>query len=209
LTFLRLGKIAPADAGFYILAQFLGGLTGILLIGTLIGPLLAHMNVSYVATVPGPTGPWVAFAVEAVIACVMMTTVLVVSNQARLTHYTGLLAGCLVTTYVFVAGPISGFSMNPARSFASAIPAHIWTSFWIYFTASPLGMLLAAEGYVRVKGLGEVYCAKFDHASTRRCIFNCRFAELKSAGLESSTVRDRQVAMSEEPGSPAMKFSMF
>lgn len=209
LAFLRLGKIAPADAAFYIVAQFLGGLTGILLISTLIGPFLAHMNVRYVATVPGHTGIGLAFGVEALIAFVMMTMVLSVSNQPTLAHYTGLLAGSFVACYVFLAGPISGFSMNPARSFASAVPSHIWTSFWIYFTAPPIGMLLAAECYVHMHGLQAVYCAKLDHATTRRCIFRCRFAELKSEKLESAKVRDRQVAMSEGPGPSAMKFTMF
>jgi len=209
LTFLRLGKITPADAGFYVLAQFLGGLVGIFLIGSVLGPLLAHMNVSYVATVPGAHGVRLAFGVELLIAFVMMTMVLVVSNHAKLSHYTGLLAGCLVATYVFLAGPVSGFSMNPARSFASAVPAHIWTSFWIYFTAPPLGMLLAAECYVRLKGSRAVYCAKLNHFSTRRCIFRCRFGELEGQRFESSNVRDRLVAISEQPGTHAMKFNMF
>jgi hypothetical protein len=41
--------------------------------------------------------------------------------------------------------------MNPARTFASALPSGIWTAMWIYFTASPIGMLLAAQGYLLVK----------------------------------------------------------
>ena len=51
-------------------------------------------------------------------------------------------------------------------------------SIWVYFIAPPLAMLLAAEVYLRVKGLKEVYCAKFHHNNTARCIFNCRFGEL-------------------------------
>lgn len=186
LTFFRLGKIAPADAFFYVLSQFLGGLAGLLLAAALLGPLLAHMNVHYVATVPGPAGPGLAFAVEVLIAFVMMTTVLIASNQAKLAHATGLLAGLLVATYVFVASPISGFSMNPARTFASALPGHIWTALWIYFTAPPLGMLLAAESYVRLKGARAVYCAKLDHFTAQRCIFNCRFAELQASTSEGA-----------------------
>jgi aquaporin Z len=52
---------------------------------------------------------------------------------------------------VIVAGPISGFGMNPARSFASALPANIWTVFWIYLFAPFIGMLLAAEFYLFVE----------------------------------------------------------
>src|SRR5207237_3037163 len=56
LTFLRLGKIAPADAAGYVFAQFLGGVAGILIAAALIGMYLSHLTVNYVATTPGPTG---------------------------------------------------------------------------------------------------------------------------------------------------------
>jgi aquaporin Z len=181
LTFLRLGKIEAADAFFYVLAQFAGGLTGLLLAAAALGSLLAHMNVHYVATVPGPAGSGPAFLVEVLISFILMTTVLWCSNQARLARATGLIAGCLVAGYVVLAGPISGFSMNPARTLASALPAHLWTTLWIYFTAPPLGMLLAAEGYVRLRGRRAVYCAKLYHSTRRRCIFRCRFAELRAS----------------------------
>lgn len=66
-------------------------------------------------------------------------------------------------------------SMNPALSFASALPASLWTSFWVYLTAPPLGMLLAAELYLRL-ALRPVRCAKLHHAGRRRCIFRCGWA---------------------------------
>src|SRR2546428_4258901 len=64
---------------------------------------------------------------------------------------------------------------NTARSFASALPANLWTAFWIYLAAPPLGMLLAAELHVRLARL-PVLCAKLDHAGGRRCIFRCGYA---------------------------------
>ena len=65
--------------------------------------------------------------------------------------------------------------MNPARSLASALPANVWTAFWIYLVAPPLGMLLAAELHVRLGRL-PVLCAKLDHGGGRRCIFRCGYA---------------------------------
>src|SRR5262249_49118850 len=50
---------------------------------------------------------------------------------------TPLFAGALVATYISVEAPISGMSMNPARSLASAIPAGAWGPLWIYFVAPP------------------------------------------------------------------------
>ena len=65
--------------------------------------------------------------------------------------------------------------MNPARTLASAIPARNWTAIWVYFTAPLLGMLLAAEIYVRVRGRDSVKCAKLHHHNRKRCIFNCDY----------------------------------
>ena len=58
--------------------------------------------------------------------------------------------GLLITGYVFFLAPVSGFSINPARTFGSAALAGVWTSIWIYFTAPLLGMFAAAEIYVRL-----------------------------------------------------------
>ena len=75
--------------------------------------------------------------------------------------------------YLTVEAPLSGMSMNPARTFASAVSARLWTALWVYFTAPPLGMLLAAEVYVRLKGARRVICAKLHHHNRKRCIFRC------------------------------------
>lgn len=68
LTFLCLGKVMPWDAAFYIAAQFIGGVRGVLVSKLLLGAILAHPSVSYVTTVVGPTGVGVAFFAEAAIA---------------------------------------------------------------------------------------------------------------------------------------------
>jgi aquaporin Z len=64
-------------------------------------------------------------------------------------------------------------SMNPARSFGPALAAGALGPLWIYFIAPPLGMLLAAETYVRVRGRHAVRCAKLHHPATGPCHFGC------------------------------------
>ena len=59
-----------------------------------------------------------------------------------------MLSACLVCVYVVIAGPISGFGMNPARSFASAWPAHNWKAAWIYLAVPVVSMLCAAECFL-------------------------------------------------------------
>ncbi len=174
LTFLRLGKVAPADAMFYVAAQFAGGIAGTLLLSALLGGRFTLPPISAVATLPGRSGEVVALVAEFAIAFVMMATVLTLNASARLMRWTGLCAGILVALYIAIEAPLSGMSLNPARSVASAVPSGAWHGIWIYLIASPLGMLLAAELHLR---LGHrTPCAKLDHCTTRRCIFHCDFA---------------------------------
>jgi aquaporin Z len=123
-------------------------------------------------------GLGVAWLAEAMIAFLMMSMVLIVSNRHGLARYTGLCAGALVASFILVESPVSGMSMNPARSAGSAVWAHVWSGLWIYFTAPPVGMLVASQVYAMTFGRGRVYCAKLNHFNHHRCIFRCRFREM-------------------------------
>ena len=171
LTFLRLGKVMPWDAACYIAAQFIGGVGGVLLSKLLLGSIIAHPSVNYVTTVPGPAGVSIAFLAEAAIACGMMLMVLFVSNTPKLARFTGLFAGLLVFLYITFEAPLSGMGINPARTFASALPSEIWTSGWLYFTAPVLGMLLAAQLYRSFHNSEHIACPKLHHGAAQRCIF--------------------------------------
>lgn len=177
LTFWRLGKVRTADAAAYAAAQLAGGLLGVLVSAWALGPVLAEPAVNYVATVPGPAGVAAAFAAEVLLTFVLMTVVLATSNDARWARFTGLLAGGLVAVYITVESPVSGMSVNPARTLASAIPGGVWTAVWIYLVGPPLGMLAAAELYVARHGLARVLCAKLRHGAGP-CPFRCRYGEL-------------------------------
>lgn len=179
LTFLRLGKIAPWDAFFYIVAQFIGAVLGVMLAAAILGKMLiANPSVNYAVTLPGNAGISTAFIAELAISFGLMLTILIVINTKRLNRYTAFFAGALVAIYITFEAPISGMSMNPARSFGSALPAGIWDALWLYFIAPPLGMLLAAEIFIRFKGASSVLCCKLHHENDKRCIFHCRYGEL-------------------------------
>lgn len=171
LTFWRLGKIATWDAVFYVVAQFVGATLGVVVAATVLGELVAHPAVNYVATLPGSAGPGPAFIAEFLIAFGLMAVVLTVSNTPRLARFTGFFCGALVATYISAEAPLSGMSMNPARTFGPALVAQKWDALWVYFTAPPLGMLMAAQVYLRRKGPTAIGCAKIDHQNAKRCIF--------------------------------------
>jgi aquaporin Z len=176
-TFLRLGKIKWWDACFYIAAQFIGGLAGLLLAVGVLRNAIADPSVNYIVTTPGTGGIGVAFLAELMISFGMMLMVLLVSNSPSRGRYTGLFAGALIAIYITLEAPLSGMSMNPARTLASAIPAQHWTAIWVYFTAPLAGMLLASEVYVRWQGRGAVRCAKLHHRNNKRCIFRCGYGQ--------------------------------
>lgn len=175
LAYLRLGKIDPLDAAFYVAAHFVGGTAGVLLAWSIFGDLLMNSAVNFVVTVPGAFGVFPAFIAECVIAFVLMSVVLFLSNSMQFARFTPFAVGSLVALYIAIESPISGMSMNPARTFASSIVAGNWTAWWIYFLAPLFAMLTAAELFVRTQGIKKVLCAKLSHFGKARCIFNCSY----------------------------------
>ena len=172
LTFFRLGKISRRDALAYIAAQFAGGAAGIAVAAMLLRPWIGHPTVNYVATLPGPNGSIVAFAAEAAISFVMMLVVLTTSSHARAARFTGGMAAVLIACFITVEAPLSGMSMNPARTLGPDLVGDMFHGIWIYFVAPPLGMLAAAEAVTRLRCHRSIRCAKLYH-DTGHCIFGC------------------------------------
>ena len=149
LVYLRLGTIKRVDAFFYIIFQIAGGTIAVYIMALLMGNLLTTAPVNYVVTVPGKNVPLMKAAFcEVFISFIMITMILNTSANNRLKKYTRVFAAILVFTNVVIAGPVSGFGMNPSRSFASALPAHNFTAFWIYVFCPLAGMLGACELFI-------------------------------------------------------------
>jgi aquaporin Z len=182
ITYYWLGKVRTWDAVFYVVAQFVGGLAGMLVAVLVLGRFLADPSVRYIVTVPGTHGVFAAFVAELLMAALLMTVVLRASNHPRWAPYTGYAVGLMVVLYIAFFSPFSGFSINPARTASSGFVARIWTAMWVYFTAPLLGMIAAAEFYLRGFGGKQVYCAKLLHATDYPCPFYCRFAEMFRSG---------------------------
>ena len=148
----RLGQLSLENAIWYSLFQTMGGLLAVYLMAILMGDILTNPPVNFVVTVPGKNVQlWQIILAETFSAFFMLTMVLFISDSEKLKKSVPYLAAILVGVYVYFTGPISGFGMNPARTMASAIPAGIYTEFWIYMLCPTLGMLLSAELYLNVK----------------------------------------------------------
>ena len=192
LSFLWLEKIAPWDAVFYIIGQFIGGTLGVVFSRLVFGPPIAAPQVRWIVTVPGPAGIGAAWLGEFIISAVLMGTVLLVNRSRNLGRFTGIFAGVLIFLFVTFEAPYSGFSMNPARTFASAFPAGIWTQWWIYFTAPFIGMFSAIEFFALVGRERDILCPRLNHSHHSNEILRCQCAAgvlrtaTKAAFMETS-----------------------
>jgi aquaporin Z len=169
LVFYRLGKMRLPDALIYAIAQFSGAIGGVCIARYLLP--LGRPAIRYAVTAPGIRGNAVAFIGEVTISFVLMSTILVSSNHESLTRYTPYLVGLLYAIFITLEAPLSGMSMNPARSFGPALYVNYWHAIWLYFTTPTLGMLIAAEVFLRAGNGVHPFCAKLHHANNKRCIF--------------------------------------
>ncbi len=122
----------------------------------MIGAPFADAKVKFATTQPGPEGPLVAFAAEFLISFILMMALLMAINSERLEKAAGAIAAGLIGIYIAFESPLSGMSLNPARSLGSALTAGQWTGLWVYSTAPMMATLLAAEVYMTLQRTGFI-----------------------------------------------------
>ncbi len=137
----RLGNINKVNAVFYIIFQFIGGSLGMYLIYILMPPYILHPDVNYIVTQPSQAGVAIAFILEFIISFILIVTVLYSNIRKDLSKYTATFVAILIAIFITFEAPYSGMSMNPARSFSSAIVSGEWNSFWLYCVAPISGMI--------------------------------------------------------------------
>jgi aquaporin Z len=173
LCFMRLGKLEPTEALGYVVAQFVGGTLGVALCAWLFGSWVSDPAVNYVLTEPGVHGALVAWLAELGISFSMLTVVMTVNRVPSLAPRAGFFAATLVALFIAFEAPLSGMSLNPARSFASAAVAHSFHGFWIYLTAPVAGMWLGLELQKRLVARHARLCGKLNHSETIACFLRC------------------------------------
>jgi aquaporin Z len=140
----------------YILSQCAGALAASVLLR-----FLFPQNATLGATQPAGSATQ-SFVLEVILTAILMFVILSVSTGAAEKGITaGIAVGSVIALEAMFAGPISGASMNPARSLAPAVVSQHLSSLWIYLTAPTIGALLAVIGCrcVREEGCCSVACS--------------------------------------------------
>jgi aquaporin Z len=178
LAFWRMGKVPSRDAVIYIVAQFAGAFVGAYAAGVAWGPLT--VGVQYGATVPGDGYSAAgAFAAEILITFLLVFTIFVCVNKPRIAPRTGIIAGALVALLVMIEAPVSGTSLNPARTLGPALLAPTYTALWAYFAGPVIGGFLAVAAY-RGQWGSRTVCAKLYHTEKYACPFDtCNYRLVK------------------------------
>jgi aquaporin Z len=99
---------------------------GVAVAHEILGVHLSSAPVRYLVTTPGTYGRLTAFIAEFVLSGLLMGIVLYASNHRLLVRFSPILVALLTVSYYAFCSSISGFSVNPARTFSSALFAWIW-----------------------------------------------------------------------------------
>lgn len=168
LAFWLSGKMHHHDVGAYFLAQLAGALLGVELL-RLTWPDFA--TVGYGVTHPGQGMTSVdAFAIETVMTGALVATILLFVSSMHTARWTPLAAWVVVTLLVWQGAPLTGTSINPARSLAPALLSWQLQNVWIYVAGPLLGSALATGLVVAVVRLRPV-TAKLFHDPRYASIF--------------------------------------
>ncbi|TGE15251.1 aquaporin [Hymenobacter elongatus] len=161
LAFWQLGKIRRADALWYLLAQLAGALLIAQVLQAVLGAYYAHPAVNFMLTQPPPgrNGQWVAFGAELGISFLLMLVLLLALHHERLKSTAGWLIGLLLLLYITFESPLSGMSLNPARTLGSAVAAGSYAGLWLYWVAPIAGMWLATILFTALHKGQSLTCA--------------------------------------------------
>ncbi|CAK7326729.1 unnamed protein product [Dovyalis caffra] len=143
VTFALFRHFPYKQVPLYIVAQFLGSLlaSGVLYV------TFSVKDDAFFGTIPvGP--PIRSFVAEIIISFLLMFVISGVATDTRaIGELAGIAVGMTIMLNVFVAGPVSGASMNPTRSLGPAIVMRKFNSIWVYIVGPPIGTILGAFCY--------------------------------------------------------------
>ena len=148
LSFVLTRHLPRRDALVYLAGQLIGALCAALLLWAIWPSQPADLG----ATVPSIAAGR-ALILEGVMSALLMMVILSVATDTRAVGAPAALAiGATIALDALFGGPLTGASMNPARSFAPALVTGQWHDFWVYLAGPLIGAPLGALAYQLVRG---------------------------------------------------------
>ncbi|CAI8586145.1 unnamed protein product [Vicia faba] len=143
ITWAIFRRIPIKEAPLYILAQLSGS---ILASGTL-SLMFEITSETHFGTVPVGSNAQ-SLVIEIITSFLLLFVVSAIATDERVVNnLTGVAVGMTITLNVFIAGPVSGASMNPARSIGAALVVHVYKGLWIYIVGPIVGAIGGAVAY--------------------------------------------------------------
>jgi MIP family channel proteins len=148
LSFVLTRHLPGRDALVYVAGQLIGAVAAALLLWAIWPSQPADLG----ATVPSIAAGR-AVIMEAVMSALLMMVIISVATDTRAVGAPAALAiGATIALDALFGGPLTGASMNPARSFAPALVSGQWQNFWVYLAGPLIGAPLGALAYQLVRG---------------------------------------------------------
>jgi MIP family channel proteins len=155
------GAIAPARAVAYIAAQLVGGVAGGFALRFALGGVETGLGATALAQglEAGGTsitiGPAAGLFIEAVLTFFLVNTVLHSAIAGRAGALAGVAIGGTLAFAILLGGPLTGASVNPARTLGPAVASANYADLWVYLVGPALGGLVAAALYRGPLASGE------------------------------------------------------
>lgn len=153
LGVLAAGKIDASRAFSYIVFQLLGGIMGAFALRWVLGGAETGLGVTVPAQSLSAGGttititPAVALVVEAILTFFLMNTIMNAGVNGKATPVDGIAVGFTLIFCILMGSPLTGASLNPARTVGPALAADRYTDLWVYLIGPPLGAIAAGLLY--------------------------------------------------------------
>jgi MIP family channel proteins len=150
------GKIDPRRAISYIVFQILGGIAAAGLLAWILGGTGTGLGATRLASPVEGTSiiitPVIGFVVEAILTFFLVNAVMNAGISGKVTHVAGLAIGFTLAFCILMGGPLTGASLNPARSIGPALVLGDFSNIWVYLLGPVVG---GVAGGLLYKGLFE------------------------------------------------------
>ncbi|MEP7088067.1 MAG: aquaporin, partial [Gemmatimonadota bacterium] len=151
IAFVTVRRFPLREAPVYVAAQCAGAIAASEILESILGPA-GNFGVTTPAYGLG-IGAGTAFLLEWLMSFALMLVIIAAATDARVAHgFAAAAIGLTVGVCALVGGPLTGASMNPARSLGPAVASGDWVAHWVYWIAPLSAMIVAARLFVWLRG---------------------------------------------------------